>query len=411
MTDGSCFDVIVVGGGPVGATLATALAAVGVRAALVDAAPEGAPPDIRAYAVAAGAFTAWAALGVEGLEAVSQPVRGMAVSDGPAAGASASAWALRSAIRFDAADVDFGDAPFAWLVEDAHLRPALRRAADGAGVTWLAGARLRGLEADGREARATLEDGRTLYAPLVVGAEGRRSAVREAAGIGEQGWGYRQEGVVAAVALDQPHGSVARQLFFPTGPLAVLPLTGERASLVWSTSPEQARALVEAPAEAFEAAVVRAAGDAVGGVRLLGGRARLPLQLRLAQTMTAPRVALAGDAAQTIHPVAGQGLNLGLKDAAALAETIVEARRVGEDIGAPAVLERYARWRRLDRLTLAAGTDAFVRLFSTEAPLARLARSAAFAAAGGSRGLRGAFMREAAGLSGEPPRLFRGLPL
>lgn len=404
-------EVLVVGGGPVGATLALALARTGVEVALVDAAPDPAPADGRAYAVAAGAFSAWASLGVEGLGAVSQPMRGMAVSDGPAASASSAAWALRSVVRFDVGDLGDDGGPFAWMVESAHLRPALRAAADAAGVTWLAGSRLKTLNVDGATVNATLDDGRILSASVAVGAEGRRSTVREAAGIGELGWGYRQEGVVATVALERPHGGVARQLFLPTGPLAVLPLTGDRASLVWSTSPEQARALVDAVPAAFEAAVARAAGDATGAVRLLGGRARFPLELRLAQAMAAPRVALAGDAAQTIHPVAGQGLNLGLKDAAALAETLVDARRLGEDLGSLAVLERYARWRRLDRLTLAAGTDAFVRLFSTEAPLARLARGAAFAAAGASRTLRGAFMREAGGRSGEAPRLLRGLPL
>ena len=415
MSQDASLEVLVAGRGPVAATLALALARAGVAVGLVGEAPP--PPPVgspsRAFAIAPGAFAAWEALGVAGLAAASQPVVGMAVADGPLGSASARAGGLRAAIRFDAdADVS-GDGPLAWLVEAAVLAPALDAALVEAAVIDLGGGRVRDLASEGGRAAATLDDGRTLRAALVVGADGRRSAVREMAGIGEQGWRYGQEGVVATVALARPHGGVARQLFLPEGPLAVLPLkgdaSGDRASLVWSTSPARAQALVEAPAPLFEALLARALGDALGAMTLVGGRARFPLELRLAKAMTAPRVALAGDAAQTIHPVAGQGLNLGLKDAAALAQTIVEARRLGEDLGGEAVLARYARWRRLDRLTLAASTDAFVRLFSTDAAPPRLARAAAFAAAGARASLRRSLMREAGGLSGEPPRLFQGL--
>lgn len=409
------YEVVVAGAGLVGATLALALARAGVRVAVVDAATPDAAADPRTSAVAYAAFRAWETLGLTRLRAQAQPITRIVVADAPHPGASASAapWALAAALQFDAAELPDEDGPLGWMVENAHVRPALMQALAEAGAAVIAPARVEGVQVDGARAEIRLSGGRTLVTPLVVGAEGRRSPVREAAGIGFTGRAHRQHALVATVALERRHEGVARQLFLPDGPLAVLPLPPgddgrDRASLVWSTSADSARALAEGSAAMFESHLARRLGDGVGAATLAGPRATFPLELRLAERMTAPRIALAGDAAQVIHPVAGQGLNLGLKDAAALAEVVVDARRLGEDWGSALVLDRYARWRRLDRLAQAAGTELFARLFSTRQPLARLARGAALAAAGASAPARRMFMREAGAALGETPRLFRG---
>jgi 2-octaprenyl-6-methoxyphenol hydroxylase len=214
--------------------------------------------------------------------------------------------------------------------------------------------------------------------------------------------------VVATVALERPHEGVAHQYFLPGGPLAILPLTGDRASLVWTERAAAAEALSAAAPEAFEAHLARRFGSFLGRPRLLGPRFSYPLSLQMAERLTGPRAALIGDAAHTVHPIAGQGLNMGLKDAAALAEVLVEALRLGEDIGGPAVLDRYARWRRFDAATLALATDLLTRLFSTDNPAVRLARGAGLALVNRFAPARRLFMQEAGGGLGDLPRLLRG---
>ena len=247
-----------------------------------------------------------------------------------------------------------------------------------------------------------------LTAPLVVVAEGRTSVVRQAAGIEVVGWSYGQSGVVATVALEHDHAGVAYEHFLPTGPFAILPLTGRRASLVWTESTRRGEALRGASTEVFEAHLRRRFGAFLGRVETQGPRFIYPLGLQLAQALAAPRAAVLGDAAHVIYPIAGQGLNLGLKDVAALAQVLVEAQRLGEDIGSLAVLERYARWRRLDNTALALATDAFTRLFSTDQPLVRVARDAGMAVVNRIGPARRFFMREAGGAVGDLPRLLRG---
>lgn len=232
--------------------------------------------------------------------------------------------------------------------------------------------------------------------------------MRRDAGINTIGWGYGQAGVVATVKLERGHRGVAHEYFLPGGPFAILPLTEDRASLVWTEKSAQGEALRRARPEVFEAHLRRRFGPFLGKVEVLGPRFVYPLSLLLAERLSAHRVALLGDAAHGIHPIAGQGLNLGLKDAAALAEVLVDAARLGEDIGSEAVLERYARWRRFDNVMLAAATDVFTRLFSNDDRLLRLARGLGMAAVNRIGPARRFFMQEAGGAVGDLPRLLRG---
>ena len=408
------FDVVVVGAGLTGATLTLALATAGLKVAAVDAqAPETqlAPTfDGRASFIAYGPFRQWRALGLgETLEAAAQPVRSILVTDGPGPGASARAPGL-GLLRFEAGELNDlnGDEPLGWMVENRHIRAALAERLAKADAALFAPVRVAGVETDGALTRVALADGRVLAAPLVVGAEGRRSAVREAAGIKTYGWNYPQAGVVATVALERPHEAVAHEYFLPGGPLAILPLTEDRASLVWTERTAAAKALVESSGEAFESHLARRFGDFLGRPRLIGPRFTYPLGLFMAEQLIAPRTALIGDAAHAVHPVAGQGLNMGLKDVAALAEVVTDALRLGEDWGSDVVLERYAAWRRFDAASLAAATDLFVRLFSNDDPVLRLARRVGMAAVNRIEPARKFFMREAGGAVGDVPRLLRG---
>jgi len=403
-------DAAIAGAGAVGATLALALKRAGLDVVLVDAG--GPAADSRSTLIAAACFRQWEALGIgEAMAAEAQAVHAVQVADGPGPGASdrggVPAW-----LRFDEADLGGGEAggPLGYMVENPHLRSVLDAALAEAGVP-VRKARVLGLTAGPREAVLALDDGSSLAATLVVGAEGRRSAVREAAGIRTWGWDYPQSGVAATIALEHPHEGVAQQYFLKGGPLAVLPLTGQRASLVWTERKEAAEALVAASPEAFETHLTRRFGEFLGGPKLIGARMSFPLSLQAASSMTGARVALAGDAAHGMHPIAGQGLNLGLKDAAALAEVIVEARRLGEDWGSSLVLDRYASWRRVDVMSALAGTELFARVFSGGDPILRRVRSAGLALVGASPLARRLFTREATGALGEAPRLLRGEPL
>lgn len=407
-------DVIIAGAGIAGATLALALAKAGLRPVLIDPVvfdAQVAPTfDGRASAIAFAAYRQWRALDVApALDPHAQRIEQILVTDGRAPGAAAGA-PPPFFLRFDAAEIaDRSEGePLGYLLENRHIRAGLAEAVRRAGIEVLAPARVAGLESGPRGASVRLADGRTLAAPLVVGAEGRGSVVREQAGVGVIGWDYRQTGVVATVKLERPHHGVAYEFFLPSGPFAILPLTADRASLVWTESVRRGAALKAARPEIFHAHLQRRFGEAVGEARVEGPVFTYPLGLQLAERLTASRVALLGDAAHAVHPIAGQGLNLGLKGAAALAETLVEASRLGEDIGSDAVLERYARWRRFDVATLSAGMDLFVRLFSNDHPLLRAARGAGMAAVNRMGPARRFFMQEAGGAAGDLPKLVKG---
>ena len=407
-------DVIIAGAGVAGATLALALKQGGLTPVLIDPVEfdaQLAPTfDGRAWAIAYAAFRQWRALGIgEALTPHAQRIEQILVTDSTTPGA-ASGPASPFFLRFDSAEIaDSADGePLGYLLENRHVRAALARAVMDAGIEVLAPARVASAEFGPREAVVTLADGRILRAPVAVGAEGRGSVIRTAAGIGAIGWDYPQTGVVATFRMEKPHEGVAHEYFLPGGPFAILPLTDNRASLVWTESRARGAALKTARPEVFQAHLDRRFGDYLGEVRVEGPIFTYPLSLQLAERFTAPRTALLGDAAHGVHPIAGQGLNLGLKGAAALAQVLVDAARLGEDIGSEVVLERYAAWRRFDTVTLSAGMDAFVRLFSNDNPLLRLARGAGMAAVNRIGPARRFFMTEAGGAVGDLPRLLRG---
>ena len=389
MTPSQTHDVIVAGAGLAGATFALAAASGGLKVALID--PQPFPVQLaetfdgRSTAIAWSTFRMLDALGIgEKLRPHACRMDRILVTDGRRPGAASKA-ASPAFLRFDSEEV--GDAtggePLGYMVENRRIRAALAEVLADSAVDLMAPAAVEVVDGAGPLALVTLKDGRVLGAPLVVGAEGRGSLVRKAAGIDTVGWGYGQSGVVATVRLDHDHGNVAHEYFLPNGPFAILPLTDQRASLVWTETTRAAEALRDCSDAAFQSHLMRRFGEFLGEARPEGPRFVYPLSLELATRLTGARTALLGDAAHGVHPVAGQGLNMGLKDTAALAEILVEAARLGEDIGSETVLDRYARWRRFDTFALAAGFDGFVRLFSNDLAPVRMARDLGMAAAVG----------------------------
>lgn len=410
-------DVIVAGAGLAGATFALAAAQGGLDVILVDPVPFSTQLDAsfdgRASAIAWSSFRQWQALGAgEDLAPVAERIERILVTDGKRPGAASGA-GHGVFLRFDAAEIsDRSEGePMGWMVENRQSRVALSRALERSTVRLRTPVGLAGLEHDDFGVTAALSDGTSARAPLVVGAEGRASKVRDLSGIGVVGWPYPRSGVVATVKLGRPHDGIAHEVFLPDGALAILPLTDQRASLVWTEPHDRARALKAASLEAFTAHLSRRFGEFLGEVEVLEPRFVYPLSLLLADSLIAPRAALVGDAGHGIHPLAGQGLNLGLKDAAALAQVLVEARRLGEDIGGAAVLERYLRWRRFDNVTMAMMMDAFDRTFATDNPVVRGVRDLGMAAVNAVPAARRFFMAEAGGAVGDLPQLLRGEPL
>ena len=414
MAKPSSYDVIIAGAGMAGASLALALAHGGLRPLLIDPQPfeaQLAPTfDGRASAIAFSSFRAWDAMGVgDGLRPYAQRIEQILVTDGHPAGA-ASPGPSPFFLRFDAAEIAerVRSEPLGYMLENRRIRTGLADAVTAAGIEVLAPARVDGATFEAGGASVRLADGRSLSAPVLVGAEGRASPLRRTAGIGVIGWDYGQSGVVATVRLEKPHGGAAYEHFLPSGPFAILPLTENRASLVWTEKTAAGEALRHAPPAMLASLLRRRFGPFLGRVEVVGPTFVYPLSLQLAERLTAPRLALLGDAAHGIHPIAGQGLNLGLKDAAVLAEVLVDAARLGEDIGAEAVLARYAAWRRFDNASVAAAMEVFTRLFSNDIAPLRLARGLGMAAVNRIGPARRFFMQEAGGALGDLPRLFRG---
>lgn len=400
-------DLIIVGGGLNGPALALAAANAGFSVTIIDALPSAVRSlrdfDGRSYALALTSKRLLQGIGVWGAVAEhAQPMLEIKVTDGRA-GEGAAPWMM----HFDHAEIEEG--PMGFLVEDRHLRAAFLAAMDGSDlITQIDASRVVAQDIMPDGVTVTLDSGDTVSGRLLIGSDGRGSGTAKRAGIKRIGWGYDQTAVVCAVAHDKPHGGIAHQFFMPNGPLAILPLTGNRSSIVWSETTGRAAQLVNLNDEEFLEALRPAFGSFLGQISLTGARFTYPLGLTLAQTFIAGRVALIGDAAHGVHPIAGQGLNAGLRDVAALAQVLAEARARGEDIGGTQPLARYQEWRRFDTTTLALATDTFNRLFSNDNPMLRAARDLGMAAINATPTLRRGFIREAAGLTGDLPKLMQG---
>jgi 2-octaprenyl-6-methoxyphenol hydroxylase len=398
--------VCVVGAGPVGGALACRLAADGIRTAIVD---RGALPpmehpefDGRAYAIAAGSRRLLEAGGVwDRLPEVPCPIRDIRVSDGRL-GRRAS----KLRLHFDYGDVAEADpeGAFGWMVEARALRVAMNRTLhDHPDLLVFAPARAE-VTREAAGATVRIAGGPTIRCRLVVAAEGRGSPLRAQAGIPVTRFAYRQAGIVCAIAHERPHDNTALEHFLPAGPFAQLPMTGQPdmphvSTIVWTEQAERAAAFMKLPDAALADAVARRLGEHLGAVRMVGRRWLYPLGALHAHRYVAERLALVGDAAHGIHPIAGQGLNLGLRDAGALAGLVAEAVWSGDDPGAPDLLARYQHARRPANLLMLAATDALDRLFSNDFPPVRVARDVGLALVDRLPGLKRVFMRQAMGLS------------
>ncbi|MEM6938884.1 MAG: FAD-dependent monooxygenase [Pseudomonadota bacterium] len=399
-------DIAIVGGGLNGAMMALALSGTGLKIAVIDAQKAGAQDDPtfdgRSYAMALSSVRLMQALGIwDELADTAQPILDIKVSDGRAGEGPSPLF-----MHFDHREIEEG--PMGHMVEDRHLRRVLRASVSSAdGVALRPETSVIAQEAVASGITLQLTDG-PLRARLAIAADGRDSGTAARAGIKYVRRSYQQTALVCAIAHEHPHHGVAHQFFMPPGPLAILPLRDNRASIVWSETAETA-ARINALSDADYIEILRPRfGGFRGSFELAGARYTYPLNLSLAQEMTATRVALVGDAAHGVHPIAGQGLNAGLRDIAALAEVISDAKRRGEDFGALDVLVRYQQWRRFDNAALAMATDGFNRLFSNDNPVIRTVRGIGMGVVNAAPLFRRSFIREAAGLTGTLPRLLRG---
>jgi len=407
------YDVVIAGGGSAGLALACALSdALGSgRIAVVDPrplSPAAEPDESRAFALSAAAKRMLAVLGVwPEIAAHAEPVTAVDITD------SSLEDAFRPVLLSCDNTVD-GEEPATYIVEQGRLYQGLLvAAAHRAGVALLGGRRAVGFKADEHGVRIDIAGPASLgcvHAALLVAADGRASPLRAAAGIGVVRWSYPQTGIVTTVRLEEPHRGRATQHFLPAGPFAILPLTGARACITWTEAAARAREILALDDAGFRAELEKRFGYRLGALSLAGPRASWHLDMYLARALVAPRFALAGDAAHGVHPIAGQGLNLGLRDVAALTEVVADAARLGLDVGSLAVLERYERWRRLDSALSAATFDALNRLFSNDWTLLRSARDFGLGLVERMPGLKRFFVAEAAGLTGDVPRLLRGEP-
>jgi 2-octaprenyl-6-methoxyphenol hydroxylase len=423
-------DVLIAGGGFAGLTLAIALRrglgpsfSVTVADPMLGASHAG---DERASAIVAAARRLLDTLGVwQSVASEAQPILDMVVTD------SRLDDAVRPAFLTFAGEIEPGE-PFAHMIENRHLIAALEAKAKEIGVECRRTAVARfSYPADEGDAHAPdgsrtlpfrrapahrfaqhvnveLANGDTIAARLLVAADGARSSIREGAGVATHGWSYGQSAIVTTVGHERDHGGRAEEHFLPAGPFAILPLKGRRSSIVWTETAREAARVMALPDAGFRDELERRFKLHLGEITTVGARRVHPLGFSVARSFVADRIALVGDAAHVIHPIAGQGLNMGLKDVAALAEVIVDAARLGLDPGAPDVLERYQRWRRFDTMSMGLATDGLNRLFSNQSAVLRFARDIGLGLVDRVPNLKRLFMREAAGLVGDVPKLLRG---
>ncbi len=400
-------DVIIFGGGMVGLALAAALDSSGLSAIVVDPADPArrndAAFDGRTSAVSSSSMRMLRATGVADFLPHGGPIRAIQVADGLYPGG----------LRFDPGD---DDEPLGWMHENRHLRAALRDRAESGANSWLLWkSTVTSFERGLHGVTVALADGRRLTAPLLAAADGRHSPAREEAGIRVARWRYDHSAIVSTLRHERSHEKIAYEIFYPGGPFALLPMIddeqGHRSAIVWSVSADDAPGWLSLSDEDFAAEARAAMGGFLGRIAMAAPRSSYPLGFHHAARITAHRLALLGDAAHAIHPIAGQGLNLGFRDAAALAQVLVEGARLGLDLGDRQLLDRYQRWRSLDSLMVAMATDGLTRIYGIPGRTASAVRRFGMGVIDRVRPLGNQLMSEARGTSGDLPLLLRGLPI
>ena len=400
-------DVIIFGGGLVGLALASALDSSGLSAIVLDPAD----PAPRAHASFDGRTSAVSSSSMRMLDTIGVtphlaepgcPIRTIAVADGLEPGG----------LHFDADD----DEPLGWMHENRRLRSALQARAEAGRNIWLLWkSRVTKVDRGERGVSVALEDGRKLHAPLLIAADGRNSVTREAAGIRVARWRYNHQAIVSVLGHELPHDHVAYEIFYPTGPFALLPMndgpSGHRSAIVWSVPQQDAAGWLSLSDVDFAAEAQAAMGGFLGKIEMLAPRSSFPLGFHHAAQITGDRLALVGDAGHAIHPIAGQGLNLGFRDVAALAEVSVEGARLGLDLGDKQLLDRYQRWRSIDALSVAFATDSLTRVYGIPGKTASAVRRFGMGLIERISPIKNRLMSEARGTSGELPLLLRGLPI
>lgn len=401
MANPNHYDVIINGGGMVGMSLGIALARAGMRIAIIERGPMPSQLeptfDGRASAVALGSSMILDSIGVwELMQPHGEPILDIRATDSD----------TPMFLHYDHTEV--GDNPFGWIIENRHIRHALHEA----------GSTLESLDIIDRSSIDAFETsdthitvhvkGRTdMRCRLLIGADGKQSTVRRLAGIGAHEWSYRQTAIVCTIEHTEPHHGLAQERFLPAGPFAVLPMTGNRSSLVWVEPEERVQLYMELPEDEFVQEIKERVGDYLGDLRCTGPRFTYPLSLMHAKSYIAPRIALIGDAAHGMHPLAGQGVNVGFRDVGVLAELLTEQFRLGLDIGSNDVLEHYQRWRRFDNVTMLAVTDNLNRLFTNSILPIKLVRGIGLWTVDKIPPLKRLFMRHAMGLVGDLPEMVR----
>jgi len=404
---------LIVGGGYVGLSTAVSIrsAAPHLAVMVIEAAPfEAIEKDERASAIAAAARRMLSQIGVwDGLADDAQPITEMIITDSKLTDVTRPVFLTFAYQSND--ESGNTDEPFAHMVPNRSMVKALRKKAQDLGINLINGDSVTSFERQPAGVLAQLNSGAMIHSKLLLAADGVRSRMRDIAGIKTVHWPYNQKGIVTTVAHERPHNGRAEEHFLPAGPFAILPLKGNRSSLVWTESTQNADRIVALDPISFELELERRFGHKLGEISVDGPIKAFPLGLTLAREFVKERIALVGDAAHGVHPISGQGLNLGFKDAAAIAETIVEADRLGLDIGSLGVLERYQQWRRFDTVQMGVVTDVLNRLFSNDSMILRAARDFGLGVVDRLPELKRLFINQAAGNSSSAPRLLSGEPI